>query len=436
MNCSKEYEIKFKKIKDNKLLEKIQFVYSGVATCYQCNYKIPFDGSSHTKERTFKCPKCGLEFSYNIDKQNRYRTIASIQEIEVKSDNGLEKSKEGGTQMETEKNKVEEKVTEVKEEKKEEVKSTPEAKTSEVKESPKAGEEVEKTEAVKEEKVKKEETSTPEEPKVEEKTEAKPAEEILVEKTEDVIPADIEYESQFEKQNDYEITLSKVIVFAKLDDKIEDLETAKKKDENAKRLTYQERKAMPDNMFAVVVTVKNKRTGRIRKIRKYPINDKAHVRNALARLAQPKAKATLRELGVSIESVRRKIMTRARKLGMKSLIERHRAKSESYKAKVETLKASVRKVVKRLIEANKKIELYKANAKEIIKRQTELGETKLTDEEILNDDKFALAKAQKENALLKASANKGDEIVGAGVERDDDWYAEKRKEIDKRAELA
>lgn len=92
--------------------------------------------------------------------------------------------------------------------------------------------------------------------------------------------------------------------------------------EVAKKMTYQQRKALPDSSFAVVKTIKGPRGPR--KIRMYPIHDKAHVRNALARLGQPKAQATLKRLGVSIESVRKKILRRARELKMTSLLERYK----------------------------------------------------------------------------------------------------------------
>ena len=404
MNCSKEYAIKFKKAKDNKLLEKIQFIYSGVASCYQCGYRIPFDGSSHTKERNFKCPKCGLEFSHNIDKQNKYRTIASIQKIEVKLDNELEKSKEGGKKMETKDKKVKEKVIESKEEK---VETTPKAKTSEPKESPKAEEKVEKIVKVEVKKVVKEEAPKAVEPKVE-KPEAKP-----VEKVEDVLPADIQFESQFEKESEYEI----VVALSKIDDLI---------------VAKTERKELSDNMFAVIITAKNKKTGKSEKIRKFPIHDEDNIKNSLAILGKSESREILKKLNISVNDVKRKILKRARQLKIKSLKQNQVKASD----KIKTFKEAVRKVTKQLIEANKKVELYKANAKEIVKRQAELGETELTDEEILNEDKFALAKAEKENALLIASANKGDEIVSSGVEHDDKWYADKRKEIDKKAGLA
>ena len=48
------------------------------------------------------------------------------------------------------------------------------------------------------------------------------------------------------------------------------------------KLTYKQRKALPTSDFAVVQKKKGKT------IKRFPINDKAHARNALARLPQAK----------------------------------------------------------------------------------------------------------------------------------------------------
>jgi hypothetical protein len=92
--------------------------------------------------------------------------------------------------------------------------------------------------------------------------------------------------------------------------------------EEAKKLTYKERKNINDDMFAVVVTVKNKKTGEPRKIRMFPIHDEVHVRNALARL--PQATETLKKLGVSPDTVKNKILKRAKELNMTELLKRHK----------------------------------------------------------------------------------------------------------------
>jgi len=52
-------------------------------------------------------------------------------------------------------------------------------------------------------------------------------------------------------------------------------------EKTAKKLTYQERKTLPDSAFALVI-----KTPSGRKIRKYPLHDEAHVRNAIVRFAQ------------------------------------------------------------------------------------------------------------------------------------------------------
>ncbi len=362
-------------------------------------------------------------------------------------------------------------------------------------------------------------------------------------------------------------------------------------------------------MFAVVVRVKNKKTGKLRKIRMFPINDEAHVRNALARLGQSAPKATLKRLGVSVEAVEKRILRRARQLKMTELLKRYEKSSketmakkkeekkveakveEKVKSKVEeqpkaeetpkaeekpkaeetpkaeeapkteekvekaeekkdtpaeepkveqpkveakeekkdekvedkesdTEKAKetseevteekaesvakvepekadekkdekveekpvekveekkeeksddkkdekvdekvsektdekpteekvekateetreqkyakgIRRLASKIRDLKKQLNLYKSNAKEIIKRREELGDfiADLTDEDILNDDKFARAKTEKENVLLRAQVEKGSENVGTKV-KDDLYYAKRRKAIDDEA---
>ena len=96
--------------------------------------------------------------------------------------------------------------------------------------------------------------------------------------------------------------------------------------EEAKKLKYQDRQNLPDSDFAVVITVKNKVTGEPRKIRMFPIQDEAHVRNALARL--PQAAETLKKLGISQEEVLKKILKRAKELNMTELLKRYEKAEE------------------------------------------------------------------------------------------------------------
>ena len=87
--------------------------------------------------------------------------------------------------------------------------------------------------------------------------------------------------------------------------------------------------------------------------------------------------------------------------------------------------------------ADTKIEFYKTNAVELVKRRDVLGKfgEELSNEKIMDDDAFALAKSEKDNALLKASMNSGIEIVGDKSQtiREDPELNRLRNEIDKKA---
>lgn len=91
--------------------------------------------------------------------------------------------------------------------------------------------------------------------------------------------------------------------------------------ELSSKLNTKDRNALSDDDFAVVV----KKNGK--KIRKFPIHDEAHVRAALRLL--PRAKETLSKLGVNITTVKRKILARAKKLGMKELLDTEKAQFRS-----------------------------------------------------------------------------------------------------------
>jgi hypothetical protein len=195
-------------------------------------------------------------------------------------------------------------------------------------------------------------------------------------------------------------------------------------------LSKEERKSLPDSMFAVVIKAINRKTGKERKIRIYPMVDEAHVKYALKQLATKEIRQNLTKLGANFNDIRRKVIKRARKLNLKALAE----SLKEEKAKVEKIKAGVNKTVKKLIEARKEKELYKESAKEIISRRKELVnfDTDLTDEDILIDEKFEKAKLEKENALLKASETKEDNIVSSNVKTEDS-YTKMREEINRRA---
>ena len=65
-------------------------------------------------------------------------------------------------------------------------------------------------------------------------------------------------------------------------------------------------------------------------------------------------------------------------------------------------------------EANTKVNWYKTNAVELLKRRETLGKfaNGLSDEKIMDDNFYANAKLEKENALLKASKETGNDVVG------------------------
>lgn len=120
-------------------------------------------------------------------------------------------------------------------------------------------------------------------------------------------------------EQSFDITDEDISLFENEEDEIEE----------AKRLKYEEKKNLSDDDFAVVLTVKNKVTGEPRKIRMFVINDEAHVRNALARLGQEKVREHLKRLGVSIESVQKKILKRAKELNMEDLLKRYEKSEEA-----------------------------------------------------------------------------------------------------------
>ncbi len=133
----------------------------------------------------------------------------------------------------------------------------------------------------------------------------------------------------------------------------EELEVAIAKQFEGKTIDYKERQNITDDLFAVVKTVKSKKTGKSRKIRMFPIHDKAHVSNALAKL--PQATQTLKKLSVSIDSVKGKILKIARELKMKQLLEKFK------KATVEEVLQEIAKTtIEKELSAD---ELIKAKAK-------------------------------------------------------------------------
>ncbi len=372
-SCKKEYKINFSEEKQKEMLDKIQFPYSGSTNCPQCEKWIYYEGISGITSRDMKCKKCGLVFSFDINKVKEHKKISKIEEIEIKK---IEKSSEkGGKQT-------------------------------------------------------------------------------------------MEFTIEISKYHRYVDDFEKSVATLPGD--------YGESTEVAERLTTEQRNALPDNSFAVVIRVKDKKTGKMRKVRMFSINDKAHVKNALARLGQSALQATLKRLGVSIDKVRAKILRRAKQLEITALLEQHKKASvkkttnktkvetkptkakeveespkvevkpkteetpkteEKVEAKLERYKTGVKKIARKYRDLRKsmndKIDFYKKNAVEINKRRDELEDfaKDLTDEQILNDDKFEKAKLEKENSELKINIEKSSETV-AIKGRDNDYYTKKKKEID------
>jgi len=435
--CAKECKVDFVQtnINTKELLDKFSFVYTGTASCPQCHKRIAISGVSNLKNRTIKCPKCNIEFSFDIN-QEAYKKISKIEEIKIDKIEKSAKTEKGGKEMDC------------------------------------------KLELSK-------------------------------------------FHRYVENFEDFEKSLPKDYV--KINGYIEPDRPEADLIVSA-RLTTEQRNALPDSDFAVVVRVKNKRTGKMRKIRMFPIHDKTHVRNALARLGQPAPQATLKKLGVSIEVTRKKILRKARQLKMTQLLERYKNASkvkpkkvkkvepkkaekfdcscvkcghkvtstehcvnlkcpkcggqmrrasrpgngkpeEKKKAKKKVDKAEtqkrdlilyaledkivkyasgIRKLASKIRSTNKelktakvekedKIKFYKENAKKIHGRRIELGDfaKDLSDEDIVNNDKYEKAQLEKQLSEAKtietATENVGDKVTKV------DGYAKIRKEINKNA---
>ena len=243
--------------------------------------------------------------------------------------------------------------------------------------------------------------------------------------------------------------------------------------EEGKELTYEERKDLPDKMFAIVKSIENKETGKLRKIRIFPIHTPDYVTNAMVKSSQDKVKTILGKLGISIDNVKKKILKRAKELNMKTLNERYiesdvdaQAKlfkevagklseaeekisgleatiSESEKAKVERETADAKakedfdKVSKEAADAKAEIARRDEEIKkvEIAKRKEELGDAAkdISDEDILNEDKYRIAKLTKENAELKKTPVKTDDTKPDLSKGSRDKEIEDNKEVFEKA---
>ena len=184
------------------------------------------------------------------------------------------------------------------------------------------------------------------------------------------------------------------------------------KDVEAKKIKYQERKALPDSMFAMVLRVKNKKTGKIKKIRMYPIQDEAHVTEALARLEQEKPKATLKKLGVNIEKVGAKILRRVKQLKM--------AEKPTDNLDVSAFPKEVQNLVKKFVKAGDKVTVAVKKAwKEYKKAHPEkASEDKSKESEIPADMEYEATFEKKlETSAIEKSDDKNRETLRKAVRK-------------------
>jgi hypothetical protein len=174
----------------------------------------------------------------------------------------------------------------------------------------------------------------------------------------------------------------------------------------ASKISYEKRQSLPDSDFAVVVKKGDK------KIRKYPIQDEAHVRNALARLGQEKPRATLKSLGVSIESVKNKILNRAKKLGMTDLVEKHKAVGSLEADLIATLTSTINELTTKVAEANAAKEVAEAKIVEVEAKVVEV-ETEVV--EIEKTFKASVEQKDIEIATLNEELGKINPTLGVGA---------------------
>lgn len=265
-NCTKEYSLEFKKHVKT-LAEDFNFLYAAKVSCIQCGNQFEVSGVSSVKERQVSCSKCGLNFAFTIgkDKHKMINKIDKIEEPTVIDVEPIKSSEEGGKNI-----------------------------MDMFIEFSKWGRRMRR-------------------------------------RPSDAVPGTLgavldeemqKWCDEQEMQDEHEVDGQEDLL-----DEVEDEESKCKKVVSqaveAKRLSYQEKKALSDKDFALVMRVKNPSTGKIRKIRKYAINDEAHVRNALARLGQGPSQKGLEKLGVSVEKVKRNVLKRARALKMDALLQRH-----------------------------------------------------------------------------------------------------------------
>lgn len=215
---------------------------------------------------------------------------------------------------------------------------------------------------------------------------------------------------------------------------------------NSSLLTTEERNKLSDSDFALVIKKDKK------KVRMFPVHDADHVRNALSRIAQEKVQKGLEKMEVEVETVKNNIIKKAKKLGLTDIVDQYKSTKEEVvmEEKIKELEAEVAKLkveieaakvesakkdeqIKTLEEAKKqiseaaqaelkkatdevtaKVEEAKKQAVILTERKAELGEfaKDMKEEDILNDDKYEIAKLKKENASISKALEEAKKSTG------------------------
>jgi hypothetical protein len=212
------------------------------------------------------------------------------------------------------------------------------------------------------------------------------------------------------------------------------------------QLTVSDRTKLSDTDFAVIKKVKNVKCGKRRKVRMFPLSDQTHVRIALARLEEENVKDTFKQLGISYDKTKQRILNKAKEFKMDELLKKYdQATVEeqsglfeevvkevaSLKAKVQelteaqttakveaeealtakdteiaSLKEQISEITTKAETAQAELDRRDEEVKQaaIAERKEALGDFAegMADEDILDDVKYELATLKKENAELKA----------------------------------
>ena len=393
MSCNRAYKIAYRPDEHSTVMSNMHFLHVATVPCAQCQAPIRFSGSSKNKEYEATCGACNLHFTHKIADEDAVRKIASVNEINRPVCTKCHKivmsvNQPDGKCSACEKADYETKFTQPSNPQdisQPRVNSdpTPIHKASLVEFKYPLNE---TTDVVLEGKIISSDGSnyTLEVAGYEgifvvsEKELISTADELI-----DKSAKTVEAQGEQKMEKNEKVTPPAEIespVEASLDDSYE--ETF----EVAKKLTSEARNALSDKDFAVVIHKDGKT------IRKYPIKDQAHVRNALSRLGQDAPKAGLKGLGISPESVRAKVLRRAKDLGMHTTMD---------KADIETMD-------------NEEMMKEEKNAHNVSKKIVEAYDRTLFEQDKTNKEQKMAEEEEKKESVVeeKKEQKEGEEKAG------------------------